>query len=83
MNRGINNDADLPPDYLTAIYNEIKEEPISLKKQSVTASETANPANLTDKLRKKLYETEMESIASTAKTPFFRRDPSSVQNLTP
>ena len=24
MNRGINNDADLPPDYLTNIYNEIK-----------------------------------------------------------
>ena len=46
MNRGINNDADLPPDYLTVIYNEIKEEPISLKKQSVTTEPSANPANL-------------------------------------
>ena len=66
MNRGINNDADLPPDYLTAIYDEIKEEPISLKKQAVT-TEPTEKANLTDKLKKKLYESEMESIASTAK----------------
>ena len=66
-NRGINNDADLPPDYLTVIYNEIKEEPISLKKQPITAEPAATQANMTDKLRKKLYESEMESIASTAK----------------
>lgn len=66
MNRGINNDADLPPDYLTVIYDEIKEEPISLKRQAVT-TEPTNTANLTEKLRKKLYETEMDQIASTAK----------------
>ncbi|CAG5091625.1 Oidioi.mRNA.OKI2018_I69.PAR.g13169.t1.cds [Oikopleura dioica] len=64
MNRGINNDSDLPPDYLTAIYNEIKEEPISLKKQQHHAPENAT---MTDKLRKKIYESEMESIATTAK----------------
>ena len=64
MNRGINNDSDLPPDYLTAIYNEIKEEPISLKKQQHHAPESAT---MTDKLRKKIYESEMESIATTAK----------------
>ena len=45
---------------------EIKEEPISLKKQAVT-TEPTEKANLTDKLKKKLYESEMESIASTAK----------------
>ena len=67
MNRGINNDADLPPDYLTNIYNEIKAEPIALKKQPVTAAARPDESQLTEKLRKKLYENEMESIASTAK----------------
>ncbi|CBY35510.1 unnamed protein product [Oikopleura dioica] len=47
MNRGINNDSDLPPDYLTAIYNEIKEEPISLKKQQHQAQESVT---MTEKL---------------------------------
>ena len=65
MNRGINNDSDLPPDYLTDIYNEIKAEPISLKRQQITNS--AEVPNITEKDRKKLYENEMESIAVSAK----------------
>ena len=65
MNRGINNDSDLPPDYLTNIYNEIKAEPIALKRQAVT-SQKPDEEKMTEKLRKKLYENEMESIASTA-----------------
>ena len=65
MNRGINNDSDLPPDYLTNIYNEIKAEPIALKRQAVT-TQKPDEEKMTEKLRKKLYENEMESIASTA-----------------
>ena len=41
-------------------------EPIALKKQNVTQPKN-DETNMTEKLRKKLYENEMESIASTAK----------------
>ena len=33
MNRGINDSKDLPPDYLSAIYDEIREREIKMKPQ--------------------------------------------------
>jgi len=42
MNRGINDSADLPEDYLSAIYNEIAGNEIKMKSQSAKIVKTTS-----------------------------------------
>lgn len=42
MNRGINDSADLPEDYLSAIYHEIAGKEIKMKTQSMKPTKTTS-----------------------------------------
>ncbi|XP_063968593.1 brefeldin A-inhibited guanine nucleotide-exchange protein 1-like [Lytechinus pictus] len=67
MNRGINDQKDLPADYLSDIYDEIAGNEIKMK----TASNKPNPktsAVTSEKQRKLFYNIEMDAISSTAKS---------------
>lgn len=65
MNRGINDSADLPEDYLSAIYNEIAGNEIKMKSQSAKINKTTNVAS--ERQRKLLYDLETEQMAKAAK----------------
>ena len=64
MNRGINDQKDLPQEYLESIYDEIAKQEITLRggnKMKVPV------AAVTDKTRQQLNDAEMEQMAQTAK----------------
>ena len=46
MNRGINDQKDLPPEYLTAIYEEIKENEIKMTTARLEKSQTSECSSL-------------------------------------
>ena len=64
MNRGINDSKDLPPEYLSGIYDEIAGNEIRMKTIS-TKPEKVLVAN--EKKRKMVYNLELENISQTAK----------------
>uniref|UniRef100_A0A915I2T7 SEC7 domain-containing protein n=1 Tax=Romanomermis culicivorax TaxID=13658 RepID=A0A915I2T7_ROMCU len=65
MNKGINDSADLPEDYLSMIYNEIAGNEIKMKQ---TSTKLAKPANVaSERQRKLLYDVETEQMAKVAK----------------
>uniref|UniRef100_A0A5S6Q9P9 SEC7 domain-containing protein n=1 Tax=Trichuris muris TaxID=70415 RepID=A0A5S6Q9P9_TRIMR len=65
MNRGINDSADLPEQYLSDIYDEIAGNEIKMKQQSAKIVKTGTLAS--ERHRRLLYNVEMEHMASTAK----------------
>ncbi|XP_071835614.1 brefeldin A-inhibited guanine nucleotide-exchange protein 1-like isoform X2 [Apostichopus japonicus] len=67
MNRGINDSKDLPEDYLSDIYDEIAGNEIKMKQTSTNKLVKATSVT-SEKQRKLLYNMEMESIATTAKS---------------
>ncbi|KAK3733623.1 hypothetical protein RRG08_063293, partial [Elysia crispata] len=68
MNRGINDSKDLPPDYLSAIYDEISGKEIKMKASSGGMKVSTSAKDITsDKQRKLVYNIEMEHMAQTAK----------------
>ncbi|RUS76389.1 hypothetical protein EGW08_015840 [Elysia chlorotica] len=68
MNRGINDSKDLPPDYLSAIYDEISGKEIKMKASSGGMKVSTSAKDITsDKQRKMVYNIEMEHMAQTAK----------------
>ncbi|XP_005095830.1 brefeldin A-inhibited guanine nucleotide-exchange protein 1 isoform X2 [Aplysia californica] len=67
MNRGINDSKDLPPDYLSTIYDEIREREIKMKAQGGIKPNTNAKDITSDKQRRLLYNLEMEHMATTAK----------------
>ncbi|XP_059144360.1 brefeldin A-inhibited guanine nucleotide-exchange protein 1-like isoform X2 [Physella acuta] len=68
MNRGINDSKDLPPDYLSAIYDQIAGKEIKMKAHSSGIKPNKPSKDITsDKQRRLLYNVEMEQMAQTAK----------------
>ncbi|CAL1541394.1 unnamed protein product, partial [Lymnaea stagnalis] len=68
MNRGINDSKDLPPDYLSAIYDQIAGKEIKMKAHSGGIKPNTSAKDITsDKQRRLLYNLEMEHMAQTAK----------------
>eukprot|EP00117_Sycon_ciliatum_P018371 scpid7307/ scgid0207/ Brefeldin A-inhibited guanine nucleotide-exchange protein 2 len=65
MNRGINDQKDLPSEYLESIYDEIAKQEITLR--GGNKSKAPAPAGITDKTRQQLNDVEMEQMAQTAK----------------
>ncbi|XP_038056628.1 brefeldin A-inhibited guanine nucleotide-exchange protein 2-like [Patiria miniata] len=65
MNRGINDSKDLPPEYLSEIYDEIACNEIKMKPTTSNKVVTANVTS--EKQRKVLYNAEMEALSNTAK----------------
>lgn len=63
MNRGINDSADLPEDYLSAIYEEIYNNEIRMK---ATTSSMTKPAVASERQRKLLANLQMSEMARTA-----------------
>jgi brefeldin A-inhibited guanine nucleotide-exchange protein len=63
MNRGINDSADLPEDYLSAIYEEIYNNEIRMK---ATASNMTKSAVANERQRKLLANLQMSEMARTA-----------------
>uniref|UniRef100_A0A8C5QNF6 ARF guanine nucleotide exchange factor 2 n=1 Tax=Leptobrachium leishanense TaxID=445787 RepID=A0A8C5QNF6_9ANUR len=69
MNRGINDSKDLPEEYLSAIYDEIEGKKIAMKetKEYTITTKSSKPSVASEKLRRLLYNVEMEQMAKTAK----------------
>lgn len=66
MNRGINDSRDLPEEFLSKIYDEIKNEEIKLKVTTTTKRGTKE--NITsDKHRESLFNIQMKDVESIAK----------------
>ncbi|XP_071965840.1 brefeldin A-inhibited guanine nucleotide-exchange protein 1-like [Antedon mediterranea] len=67
MNRGINDSKDLPPEYLSEIYDEIADQEIRMK-QTTSSKVTTKASSLTsEKQRRTMFTFEMDAIAQTAK----------------
>ncbi|XP_033116486.1 brefeldin A-inhibited guanine nucleotide-exchange protein 1-like [Anneissia japonica] len=67
MNRGINDSKDLPPEYLSEIYDEIADQEIRMK-QTTSSKVTTKASSLTsEKQRRSMFTFEMDAIAQTAK----------------
>ena len=65
MNRGINDSRDLPEEFLSKIYDEIKNEEIKLK---VTTLKRGTKENITnDKQRELLFDVQMKDVESIAR----------------
>ena len=79
-NRGINNGEDLPPEFLSGIYDRIKETPISLK-EDLDLQKKFTPQNgnvqSTDKQRREAYGKEREAMVKQSEAIFKRRIPAS------
>lgn len=71
MNRGINDSRDLPPEYLSAIYEEIASSEIKMKATApAKAAKSSGAGRLelaNEKVRKSVYLVEMDQMTSTAK----------------
>ena len=70
MNRGINDSEDLPPEYLSAIYDEIAQSEIKMKsggKDSKTQQQGKDTKLLDSRKKQLLWNMELESISQTAK----------------
>ncbi|CAL4062209.1 unnamed protein product, partial [Meganyctiphanes norvegica] len=65
MNRGINDSKDLPPEYLSNIYDQIAGNEIKMKN---TATKLGKQAVTNEKKRKSMFNLEMEGIATAAKS---------------
>ncbi|RXG67674.1 ARF guanine-nucleotide exchange factor GNL1 [Armadillidium vulgare] len=65
MNRGINDSKDLPEEYLSAIYDEIAGNEIKMKS---TSTKLGKSTVANEKKRKNLFNIEMETISTTAKS---------------
>ncbi|KDO24017.1 hypothetical protein SPRG_10713 [Saprolegnia parasitica CBS 223.65] len=72
-NRGINNGEDLPPEFLSGIYDRIKETPISLK-EDLDLQKKFTPQNgnvqSTDKQRREAYGKEREAMVKQSEAIF-------------
>ena len=66
MNRGINDSQDLPEDFLSNIYDEIKAEEIKLKVSTGKRPLTTN-AITNDKQRELLFSLQMKDVESIAR----------------
>ncbi len=65
MNRGINDSRDLPEEFLSKIYDEIKNEEIKLK---VTTMKRGTKENITnDKQRELLFDVQMKDVEIIAR----------------
>lgn len=65
MNRGINDSRDLPEEFLSKIYDEIKNEEIKLK---VTTTKRGTKENITnDKQRELLFDVQMKDVETIAR----------------
>ncbi|CAD5111922.1 DgyrCDS1182 [Dimorphilus gyrociliatus] len=68
MNRGINDNKDLPEEYLSKIYDEIRSSEIKMKASSKATNRPIGSSQIASaKQRKMVYNMEMEQMASTAK----------------
>lgn len=69
LNRGINDNKDLPEEYLSQIYDEISDHEIKMKNTTVTINKPSGgkQAIINEKKRKNLWNMEMEAISVTAK----------------
>uniref|UniRef100_A0A914USB7 SEC7 domain-containing protein n=1 Tax=Plectus sambesii TaxID=2011161 RepID=A0A914USB7_9BILA len=67
MNRGINDSADLPEQYLSDIYDEIAGNEIRMKAGTNKIPKQQTNAATTERLRRVLYNVELETMAQTAK----------------
>lgn len=68
MNRGINDNKDLPEEYLSQIYDEIRNSEIKMKASSKSTNRPIGSSQIASaKQRKMVYNMEMEQMASTAK----------------
>ncbi|CAB3982629.1 brefeldin A-inhibited guanine nucleotide-exchange 1 isoform X1 [Paramuricea clavata] len=68
MNRGINDNKDLPPEYLEAIYDDIAHNEIKMKHTPKVNSRHDATYLQSEKHRRMLYSMEMEHMAENAKT---------------
>ncbi|CAF0723278.1 unnamed protein product [Brachionus calyciflorus] len=66
MNRGINENKDLPKEFLENIYDQIAESEIKVKPS--LNSNTSRPKAETEKQRKLLYNMEIEQVTQTARS---------------
>ena len=70
MNRGINESGDLPVDFLSKIYDEVKNEEIKLKvgtaKRAITSIATRDTIT-SDKQRELLFNVQMKDVESIAR----------------
>ena len=70
MNRGINESGDLPADFLSKIYDEVKTEEIKLKfgsaKRALTSTATRDTIT-SDKQRELLFNVQMKDVESIAR----------------
>jgi brefeldin A-inhibited guanine nucleotide-exchange protein len=68
LNRGINDNKDLPEEYLSQIYDEISDHEIKMKNTTVTINKSSGGKQaINEKKRKNLWNMEMEAISVTAK----------------
>lgn len=68
MNKGINDNKDLPEEYLSQIYDEIRSSEIKMKASSKSSNRPIGSSQIANaKQRKMVYNMEMEQMASTAK----------------
>ncbi|PAA89773.1 hypothetical protein BOX15_Mlig000993g4 [Macrostomum lignano] len=70
MNRGINDTRDLPEEYLSKIYDEIRGKEIKMKTTSASTrpkSKGTTPVPTSEKQRKIIFHMEMEQMAKAAK----------------
>ncbi|XP_028406357.1 brefeldin A-inhibited guanine nucleotide-exchange protein 1-like [Dendronephthya gigantea] len=68
MNRGINDNKDLPPEYLETIYDDIAQNEIKMKHTPKVNSRYDATYLQSEKHRRMLYSMEMEQMAENAKT---------------
>jgi brefeldin A-inhibited guanine nucleotide-exchange protein len=66
MNRGINDSRDLPEDFLSKIYDEIKTEEIKLK-VTTTTKRGIKETITTDKQRELLFDVQMKDVETIAR----------------
>ena len=65
MNRGINDSRDLPEEFLSKIYDEIKNEEIKLKVTTIKRGTKENITN--DKQRESLFDLQMKDVETIAR----------------
>ena len=64
-NRGINDNSDLPQEFLEGIYDEIESNEIKMKDDPIAAAATSNPtSNLTERQRIEAYSALSKEMAS-------------------
>ena len=68
MNRGINDNKDLPKEFLESIFDQVAESEIKLKGGNASLSSNKNQKAESEKQRRLLYNMEIEQVTQTARS---------------